>query len=39
MTDEKVIISNELSNVARLFDERCNYNALVEFITIRKLKS
>jgi hypothetical protein len=38
MTDKKAIISNELSNVAPLTDERCNYNAMIEYMTIRKLK-
>jgi hypothetical protein len=38
MTDKKAIISNDLSNVAPLFNERSNYNAMIEFVTIRKLK-
>jgi len=24
--------------LAPLFDERCNYNAMIEYVTIRKLK-
>jgi hypothetical protein len=35
---EKVIISDGLSNEAPLFEERCNYNAMIEYVTIRKLK-
>jgi hypothetical protein len=35
---EKAIISDGLSSVAPLFDERCNYNAIIEYVTIRKLK-
>jgi len=35
---EKAIISDGLSSVAPLFDERCNYNRMIEFVTIRKLK-
>jgi hypothetical protein len=35
---EKAIISDGLSNVAPLTDERCNYNAMIEYVTIRKLK-
>jgi hypothetical protein len=31
--------TNVLSNLAPLFDERCSYNAMIELITIRKLKS
>jgi hypothetical protein len=27
-----------LSLVAPLTDERCNYNAMIEYVTIRKLK-
>jgi len=39
LTDkEKAIISDGLSSVAPLFDERCNYNAIIEFFTIKKLK-
>jgi len=36
---EKAIIADGLSSVAPLFDERCNYNALIEFVTIKKLKN
>ena len=35
---EKAIISDGLSSWAPLTDERCNYNAMVEYVTIRKLK-
>jgi len=35
---EKAIIADGLSSVAPLTDERCKYNALVEYVTIRKLK-
>ena len=35
---EKAIISDGLSIMAPLTDERCNYNAMIEFITIKKLK-
>jgi hypothetical protein len=35
---EKAIISDGLSSFAPLFDERCNYNAMIEYVTIRKLK-
>jgi len=27
-----------LSSVAPLTDERCNYNAMIEYVTIKKLK-
>jgi hypothetical protein len=37
--EEKAIISDGLSSVAPLIDERCNYNTMIEFVTIRKLKS
>jgi hypothetical protein len=37
MDKEKAIISDGLSSVAPLFNERCNYNAMIEFLTIRKL--
>jgi hypothetical protein len=40
LTDkEKAIISDGLSSFAPLFDKRCSYDAMIEFITIRKLKS
>jgi hypothetical protein len=29
--------TNVLSNFAPLTDERCNYNAMIEYVTIRKL--
>jgi len=35
---EKAIISDGLSSVAPLFLERCNYNAMIEYVAIRKLK-
>jgi hypothetical protein len=35
---EKEVISDLLSTCAPLFNERCNYNTMIEFITIRKLK-
>jgi hypothetical protein len=38
MDKEKAIISDGLSSVAPLFDERCNYNVMIEFVTIKKLK-
>jgi hypothetical protein len=38
MDKEKAIISDGLSSVAPLFNERCSYNAMIEFVTIRKLK-
>jgi hypothetical protein len=38
MAKEKAIISDGLSIVAPLTDERCNYNAMIELITIKKLK-
>jgi hypothetical protein len=38
LTDkEKAIISDGLSSVAPLFDKRCSYDAMIEFITISKL--
>ena len=36
---EKAIISDGLSGVAPLFDERCSYNAMIEYVTIKKFKS
>jgi hypothetical protein len=39
LTDkEKAIISDGLSSFAPLFNERCNYNTLIEYVTIWKLK-
>jgi hypothetical protein len=29
---------NVMFNLAPLTDERCNYNAMIEYVTIRKLK-
>jgi len=37
-TKEKAIIVDGLSNSAPLNDERCNYNAMIEYVTIKKLK-
>jgi hypothetical protein len=39
MDKEKAIISDDLTSVAPLFDERCNNNAMIDYVTIRKLKS
>ena len=40
LTDkEKAIISDGLSSEAPLTDERCNYNAMIEFLNIKKFKS
>ena len=30
--------TNDLCILAPLTDERCNYNAMIEYVTIRKLK-
>jgi hypothetical protein len=30
--------TNVISNLSPLFNERCSYNAMIEFVTIRKLK-
>ena len=38
MDKEKAIISDGLSSVAPLNDESCNFNALVEYVTVKKLK-
>jgi hypothetical protein len=38
MDKEKAIIADGLCILAPLFNERCSYNAMIEFITIRKLK-
>jgi hypothetical protein len=38
MDKEKAIISDGLCSVAPLFDERCNYNAMIEYVTIGRLK-
>ena len=37
-TEELIENTNALSNLAPLFDERCNYNLMIEYVTIRKLK-
>jgi hypothetical protein len=36
--NKKGDISVALCTFAPLFDERCNYNAMIEYVTIRKLK-
>jgi hypothetical protein len=39
LTDkEKTIISDGLSSGAPLTDERCSYNSMIEYVTIRKLQ-
>jgi hypothetical protein len=38
MDKEKAIISDGLSSVAPHFDKRCSYNAMIEILTIKKLK-
>ena len=39
LTDkEKGVISVALCTLAPLFNERCSYNAMIEFISIEKLK-
>jgi hypothetical protein len=38
MDKEKAIIADGLSSVAPLFLERCSYNVMIEYVTIRKLK-
>jgi hypothetical protein len=38
MDKEKAIIADGLSGFAPLFEKRCNYNAMIEYVTIRKLK-
>jgi hypothetical protein len=35
---EKAIISDGLSGVAPLSEERCSYNWMIEYVTIKKLK-
>ena len=30
--------TNDLSNLAPLTDERCNYNVIIEYVTIWKLR-
>jgi hypothetical protein len=35
---EKAIISDGLSSVAPLTNERCNYNPMIEYVTIKKFK-
>ena len=37
--NKKGDISDGLSSVAPLTDERYNYNPMIEYVTIRKLKS
>lgn len=38
MYKEQAIISDGLSYFASLFDERCNCNPIITYVTIRKLK-
>jgi hypothetical protein len=33
---EKAIISSGLSSVAPLFNERCSYNWMIEYVTMKK---
>ena len=35
---KKVGTMTDFSSLAPLTDERCNYNAMIEYVTIRKLK-
>ena len=35
---EKEVKIDLLPTLAPLIDERCNYNAMIEYVTIRKLK-
>ena len=35
---EKEVENDLLSIMAPLFNERCSYNAMIEYVTIRKLK-
>ena len=35
---EKEVKIDLLPTLAPLFEERCNYNAMIEYVTIRKLK-
>ena len=35
---EKGDISDGLSSMAPITDERCSYNAMIQYVTIRKLK-
>ena len=36
--NKKEVKNDLLSMMAPLFYERCNYNAMIEYVTIRKLK-
>jgi hypothetical protein len=36
--NKKEVKIDLLPTLAPLFDERCNYNAIIEFFTIKKLK-
>jgi hypothetical protein len=38
MDKEKALQNARLFLSAPLFDERCNYNAMIEYVTIKKLK-
>jgi hypothetical protein len=35
---EKEVVSDLLFTLAPLFDRSCSYNAMIEYVTIRKLK-
>jgi hypothetical protein len=36
--NKKEVLKDLLCTVAPLTDERCNYNAMIEYVTIKKLK-
>jgi len=38
MEKEKAIIADGLCILAPLFNERCSYNAMIEYVTIKKFK-
>ena len=38
LVKQKQVNYNLFSQLAPLTDERCNYNAMIEYVTIRKLK-
>jgi hypothetical protein len=38
IANKKALQNARLFLSAPLFDERCNYNAMIEYVTIRKLK-
>jgi hypothetical protein len=35
---EKEVVSDLLFTLAPLFDRNCSYNAMIEYVTIRKIK-